>query len=74
MTKNTVEITVAEYEELKKDSAHLRALKANGVDNWSGFVGSSIYCLECDEEYDVGTKGKCEECGTQLPDDDEGWY
>lgn len=32
-----IEITKDEYEQLKKDSAFLDALRGAGVDNWEGY-------------------------------------
>ena len=35
--KNTVTISIEEYESLLEDRRILRALKAAGVDNWEGY-------------------------------------
>lgn len=37
MDPEMINITLAEYEELKKDSRLLDALRAQGVDNWDGW-------------------------------------
>lgn len=42
---NTITIPVAEYEQLKRDSELLAALRAAGVDNWSGW-GHAIELME----------------------------
>ena len=36
-TIETIEITRAEYEQLKDDAKFLAALRAAGVDNWNGY-------------------------------------
>lgn len=41
-------LTHAEYQELKRDSEKLAALKAAGVDNWEGY-GEALAILRIDE-------------------------
>jgi len=50
MSKETVTITKAEYEELVKNSNFLEALRCAGVDNWSGYGEAFDILNEWDEE------------------------
>lgn len=67
MSEN-ITITKAEYESLLDKSAHMDELRARGVDNWEGYVGSSNYCGECDEEISWSTT-ECPSCKSPIEEE-----
>lgn len=64
----SVTITKSELERLQAVDAHMDELQARGVDNWGGYVGSTNYCGECDEEISWNTE-VCPACKAPVEEE-----